>query len=73
MPWLHAFVDVPSEEYAEAATFWSDALGWPAGDPWRKNPEFRSFEPPTGTAYVHIQRIGGPSRVHLDVESEHRR
>jgi hypothetical protein len=70
MPWLHVFVDVPAEAHGAAASFWGEALGWPAGEPWRRHPEFRSFEPPSGRAYVHLQEIGGPARVHLDIEAD---
>jgi hypothetical protein len=69
MPWLHAVLDVPAGALSSAARFWADALGWPAGDPWPGHPELRSFEPPRGRAYVHLQQIDGPPRVHLDVES----
>lgn len=69
MPWLHALIDVPSDRLAATADFWGRALGWPAGEPWEGHPELRSFQPPQGTPYVHLQEIGGPPRVHLDVES----
>lgn len=70
MPWLHAVVDVPEGLLPSSARFWSAALGWPAGEPWPGHPELRSFEPPQGRAYVHLQQIAGPPRVHLDVESD---
>lgn len=70
MPWLHAFMDVPAEQRAGALDFWSQALGWPSGVPWDQHPEFVSFVPPDGRAYVHLQQIGGPPRLHLDVESD---
>lgn len=69
MTWLHAVIDVPQPLHEVSAGFWSAVLGWPAGSPWRGHPELRSFEPPDGDAYVHLQRIDGPPRVHLDVES----
>lgn len=72
MSWIHAVVDVPGTLHAAVADFWSRALGWPAGDPWPGHPELRSFEPPAGTTYVHLQQVDGPPRVHLDVESGHR-
>ncbi len=65
---LHTVIDVPSGSLAETASFWSAALGWPAGEPWPAHPELRSFEPLTGDSYVHLQQIDGPARVHLDVE-----
>ena len=69
MGWIHAVIDVPAASHAEASAFWADALGWAAGEPWRGHPELRSFEPPAGTAYVHLQEIDGPPRVHIDLET----
>jgi len=68
MAWLHAVIDVPEHQLSTAAAFWGQALGWPAGAPWTGHPELRSFEPATGTAYVHLQQVDAPARVHLDVE-----
>lgn len=70
MTWLHAVIDVPSVHHAAAADFWKAALGWPLGSPWDGHPELRSFEPPDGTAYLHLQQIDGPPRVHIDVAAE---
>src|SRR3954453_8355220 len=70
MAWIHTVIDVPSDQHAATAEFWSRALGWPPGAAWPGHPELRSFEPPAGRAYVHLQQIDGPPRVHLDVESE---
>jgi hypothetical protein len=69
MAWLHAVIDVPASSHAAASVFWSEGLGWPAGESWPGHPELRSFEPPDGAAYVHLQEIDGAPRVHLDVES----
>src|SRR6188768_3737301 len=70
MSWLHAVIDVPAELHGEQGGFWSRVLGWPVGEPWSGHPELRSFEPPEGAPYVHLQRIDGHPRVHLDLESE---
>src|SRR3990170_7556659 len=70
MTWLHAVIDVPARLTSRAADFWGRTLGWGAGDPWPGHPELRSFVPPRGTPYVHLQEIDGPPRVHLDLESE---
>jgi glyoxalase superfamily protein len=67
VPWLHAFIDVPAERVEAAQAFWSAVIGWPPGDGWDGHPEFMSLVPPTGTPYVHVQSIGGPPRVHLDL------
>jgi hypothetical protein len=69
MSWVHAVIDVPERDLAATAQFWSQVTGWPAGAPWPGHPELRSFEPPAGAAYLHLQRIDGPARVHVDVEA----
>jgi hypothetical protein len=69
MAWVHAVLDVPEDRQDEAADFWGRVLGWPAGPSWSGHPELRSFEPPSGTSYLHLQRIEGPPRVHLDLEA----
>jgi hypothetical protein len=68
MTWLHAVIDAPEPHHSAQSTFWAEALGWPAGPTWPGHPELRSFEPPRGTSYVHLQGIQGPPRVHIDVE-----
>jgi predicted enzyme related to lactoylglutathione lyase len=65
--WVHAFVDVPASQAEAARAFWSAVPGWRVGEPWAGHPEFTSLEPPDGTAYLHVQVIGGPPRVHLDL------
>jgi hypothetical protein len=70
MTWLHAVIDMPAGKHTTAAGFWSGVLGWPVGPAWPGHPELRSFEPPAGRPYVHLQQVEGPPRIHLDVESE---
>ncbi len=67
VPWMHAFVDVPSELAGATESFWSAATGWPTGTPWTNHPEFVSLQPPEASPYVHVQRIGGAPRVHIDL------
>lgn len=67
--WMHAFIDVGAEAVEATGAFWSAVTGWPVGEPWPGHPEFRSFEPAVGAAYLHVQRISGPPRVHLDLMS----
>lgn len=64
---MHAFVDVPAEQVETARAFWTAVTGWPLGDPWPGHPEFVSLTPPDGAPYLHVQTIGGPPRVHLDL------
>jgi len=70
MSWIHVVVDVPADGLDASAEFWGAVLGWPVGEAWRGHPELRSFTPPTGSPYVHLQRIDGAPRIHLDLESE---
>jgi hypothetical protein len=70
MSWLHAVIDVPGHDHVAAARFWEQVLGWPVGPSWPDHPELSSFEPPRGTPYVHLQRIDGLPRVHVDLEAE---
>jgi hypothetical protein len=70
MSWIHAVVDVPADGLDASAEFWTGALGWPVGEAWSGHPELRSFAPPAGTSYLHLQCIDGAPRVHIDLESE---
>lgn len=70
VPWMHAFVDVPAGQAQTALAFWSAVTGWPPGDPWAAHPEFASLVPASGSPYLHIQTIGGPARVHLDLAGD---
>jgi hypothetical protein len=67
--WIHAVIDVPPDRHTATADFWGRVLGWPPGSSWEGHAELSSFAPPRGTAYLHLQRIEGPPRIHLDVES----
>jgi hypothetical protein len=67
---VHAVLDVPSSAGDQTADFWSAALGWPVAAPWAGHPELRSFAPPDGDAYLHLQVVDGPPRVHLDLEAD---
>lgn len=67
VPWMHAFVDVPADRVERARGFWSAATGWSPGPEWDGHPEFSSLVPESGTPYLHVQEIGGPPRVHLDL------
>ena len=69
VPWMHAFIDVPSEQAPVARAFWSAVTGWPS-EKWSGHPEFVTLRPATSTRYLHVQTIGGPARVHLDLTGD---
>ena len=66
---IHCVIDVPVPHHDAAGAFWAQVLGWELGPPWTGHPELCSFLPPQGATYVHLQEVGGPPGVHLDVES----
>ena len=59
--------DVPAEQAEAARAFWSGVTGWRLSGEWPQHTEFRSLVPPDGAPYLHVQTIGGPPRVHLDL------
>ncbi len=66
--WLSAFLDLPVEEYAAAATFWSGVTGFPLSPPRGAYDEFASLLPPEGDDYLRLQRIAeGEPGIHLDL------
>lgn len=63
-------VDVPDETFDAATSFWAAALGKvPAGPPESAKPYLR-LEPSNRGVRVVMQRIDGPARFHLDIESD---
>jgi hypothetical protein len=68
MHWAHVMIDVPPRHAEASGAFWTAALGWPLDQPWGAHPEFRSFAPDGGDAYVHQQVADQSPRVHLDLE-----
>lgn len=70
---LEAILDVPADASTieRADAFWAAVLGWPVSDPWPDHPEFVSFAPPRGAAYVHRQAVDSAApAIHLDLEVE---
>ncbi len=65
-------IDCQTDDLAEAARFWSAALGRPmkkraddtAGD------NYLPLETSDDEPVIEVQKVGHPSRVHLDIESD---
>ena len=66
LSWAQAFIDVPEDAVDATTTFWSAVTGYPRTPASDRHPEFLSLTPTSGAAYLYLQRIGGPARVHLD-------
>lgn len=62
-------IDVPSDEAAAAAGFWSQALGVPA----RPVPDEEQFTSPPGALpglTLAVQAVDDKARYHVDIESD---
>lgn len=64
-----ALVDVPTDDYDASTSFWSGALGRPV-DPGTQDPDYAELGEVMPGLHVMVQRIGGPARVHLDIETD---
>jgi Glyoxalase-like domain len=65
-----AVLDFAPEVHDQAVAFWERAL-LAAARPGTVHPEYQVLEHPAALGAVIVQRLGtGPSRVHLDVESD---
>jgi hypothetical protein len=66
--WLTAFIDTP--EFEASAQFWchvsQSTLSQRRGDA----AEFATLIPATGDAYLRIQQVSRPPRIHLDLHVE---
>ncbi len=67
VPWVDVFVDVPVAVAEDFRVFWSAVTGWPVSAPRGDRGQFRSLLPPQGRAYLRVQELDGPPRVHLDL------
>jgi hypothetical protein len=64
-----ALVDVPAEHFESEVAFWSGALGQgPRVDP--DEPDYADLGEPSPGWQFMVQRVGGASRVHLDIETD---
>ena len=66
-PWIDAFVDVPPAAAEQFREFWSAVTGWPESTARGERGQFRSLLPDAGRAYLRVQELDGPPRVHLDL------
>lgn len=62
-------IDTPEAEAAEAAAFWSAALGVPAR-PDPAEPQFISLHEALPGLTAAVQAIDGAPRYHLDIETD---
>lgn len=66
--WLTVFLDFPAEQFAAGVAFWRAVTGYGLSAPRGDSDEFATLLPPSGDAYLRVQRLGsGPGRCHLDL------
>lgn len=70
--WIHLFLDVPRDAWPEATRFWAAATGWELSLARGEDGQFLTLLPPSGPAWVKLQAVEGPPRVHVDLDSRDR-
>jgi predicted enzyme related to lactoylglutathione lyase len=64
-------IDCETGDLDAAATFWSGALGLPVGESYTEgDAAYAELANAPAGLHVEVQKVGHPSRVHLDIESD---
>lgn len=64
-------IDCEGDVLDAAATFWSQALGYPVGETAAEDKGlYRSLQAPPDEVQVELQKVEHPSRVHIDIETD---
>jgi predicted enzyme related to lactoylglutathione lyase len=64
-------IDCHTDDLAGAAGFWSAALGMEARAlPAEEGEKYVRLADPSGELHIEVQKVGHPSRVHLDIETD---
>lgn len=64
-------IDCQTEDLAQAATFWSCALGIGIADPSEhEEGRYARLTAGPGDLHIEVQKVGHDSRVHLDIETD---
>ncbi len=64
-------IDCRTDDLDAAARFWSAALGWLVRPPSpQDDPAYAKLASPPGELDVEVQKVGHPSRVHLDIATD---
>ncbi|GAB2449614.1 VOC family protein [Nocardia tengchongensis] len=66
--WVWAFLDRPATEFDDCAEFWTTVTGTTPSAPRGEHDEFLTLLPASGAATLKMQSVGGPGRVHLDLD-----
>lgn len=64
-------IDCQTDDLDAATRFWSEALGLSIADPDSGGTgQYAEFGDAPGGLHVEVQKVGHPSRVHLDIEAD---
>ena len=64
-------IDCRTDDLNAAAGFWSGALGMPERElPGSEGDIYRRLEDAHHGLHIEVQKVGHPSRVHLDIETD---
>ena len=72
LSWIQLFLDTPADHVEDAVRFWSTATGWRPSERRGEDGQFLTLLPDDGPAWVKVQAVDGPARVHLDLDSDDR-
>jgi len=63
-------IDCEADDLDDATAFWSQALGYPAGEATAEDAgRYRSLQTAPEEVQVELQKVDHPSRVHIDIET----
>ncbi|WP_067700533.1 VOC family protein [Nocardia jejuensis] len=66
--WIWAFLDRPTAQFERCLEFWTAVTGTTPSPRRGEFDEFLTLLPESGDPTVKMQAIGGPPRVHLDLD-----
>jgi hypothetical protein len=65
--WTTAFLDLPPDVHATGTAFWRAITGSTLSPVRGDRGQFATLLPPSGEAFLRVQRLSGAPRVHLDL------
>ena len=68
--WAWAFLDLPEQGFDDAVEYWRAVTATVVSPPRGEVEEFATLLPAEGSAWLKVQRVGGPGGVHLDLDVE---
>jgi predicted enzyme related to lactoylglutathione lyase len=64
-------IDCCTDDLPAAAAFWSGALGMPVRElPGSEGEKYSRLDDVQHGLHIEVQKVGHPSRVHLDIETD---